>query len=257
MSRMKKQNRMEKFAQGGLIPTPDPGLEAYRRTLLEQMRQSIQGSGSITASGFTIQAGVTAGTWNPNDRESKFAASEFAMGTAVGIRSWNVDRLGRLVSPSYRTLWTPTEMVAECKANLYTFYVGPSGASTVVNTEPSSPADHQQASCSCGFYAYYEGFNEYAQADRITGVIEGYGETQIGTRGFKSAKARIVALHVPDDSADLARIGKTPFSRVRENYGPHVATFSDYAQMAQEFPTTQPEDAPTPETDPDFWTRGI
>lgn len=241
MSRMKKTKRMEQFAQGGSIPLSDPQLVAYQQKLLEQMRAVTTGGGN------SVFQTVPLRWYGSPTHESKFAASEFTMGTAVGVRSWNVDRLGRLKSPSYETIWTPGEMTAQCKANPFDF---------MATGRPQSK-EHQQASCTCGFYAYYEGFNEYAQAERITGVIEGYGETQIGTRGFKSAKARIVALFVPDDSADLARIGKTPFARVRENYGPHVAIFDNYAQMVAEFPTTQPEDAPTPETDPDFWTRGI
>jgi len=174
-----------------------------------------------------------------------FSGSEFAMGSAIGVRSWDVDRLGRLISPSYKTTWVPGEMLAECRIGDRIFL---RNSHTVVG-------DHKQSECACGFYAYYKGFNEYAQEDRITGVIEGYGETQIGTRGFKCAKAKIVALHIPDASALTNRIGKTPFERVRDNYGPHVAIFTDYAQMVSGFPTTQPEDYPTPDTDPDFWTR--
>lgn len=244
MSRMKKQQRMEKLASGGLIPAPDPQLAAYQQRLIEQMRAA---SPAVT---YKYVTGSTTtnltGYFTPSS--SKFSGSEFSMGTAIGVRSWNIDRLGRLESPSYSTTWTPDEMVARCKSNPFDFMRSAAGR---------ADSEHRQSECSCGFYAYYEGFNEYAQSDRITGVIEGYGETQIGTRGFKSAKARIVALHVPDDSADISRIGKTPFARVRDNYGPHVAIFSDYSQMVSEFPTTEPETAPTPDSDPDFWTRSI
>lgn len=227
----KKTNRMETFQTGGAIPARDAYTDAMHRALIDQM--------------YHRYSAIPTTMFAPGS-DSKFAGSEFTMGTAVGVRSWNVDRLGRLESPSYKTVWAPGEMTAQCA-------VGPFDWVTLTRR----PTQHQQSSCSCGFYAYYEGFNEYAKPERVTGIIEGYGETQIGTRGFKSAKARIVALCVPDDSADIQRIGKTPFARVRDNYGQHVAIFSDYAQMAAEFPTTQPQDAPTPETDPDFWTRGI
>lgn len=55
-------------------------------------------------------------------------------------------------------------------------------------------SQHQFLGCSCGFYAYYNGYNEYLDSNAIVGIIEGYGETVIGTRGFRSQKARIVAL---------------------------------------------------------------
>jgi hypothetical protein len=47
--------------------------------------------------------------------------------------------------------------------------------------------------CSCGFYAYY-GEQEHQYNGQIAGVIEGYGETLVGTQGFRSEKARILAL---------------------------------------------------------------
>lgn len=54
--------------------------------------------------------------------------------------------------------------------------------------------DHQFADCTCGFYAYLNGVNDYISAGRVIGVVEGYGETLIGRRGFRSNKARILAL---------------------------------------------------------------
>jgi hypothetical protein len=54
-----------------------------------------------------------------------------------------------------------------------------------------------QADCSCGFYAYFsEEVNEYVHPGmaQVVGIIEGTGETVVGTKGFRSSKARIVAL---------------------------------------------------------------
>lgn len=58
---------------------------------------------------------------------------------------------------------------------------------------PGDPA------CGCGFWAYYgEGLDSpYAGQNRIAGVIEGYGRTTLGTKGFRCEKAKIVALMVP------------------------------------------------------------
>jgi hypothetical protein len=53
---------------------------------------------------------------------------------------------------------------------------------------------HEFSTCTCGFYAFLNGHNRYADTNPVVGIIEGYGETVIGTRGFRSKKAKILAL---------------------------------------------------------------
>jgi hypothetical protein len=54
-------------------------------------------------------------------------------------------------------------------------------------------SDHRfDPDCECGFWAYDE--HTFKPHGDITGIIEGYGKTTIGTRGFRCEKARIVAL---------------------------------------------------------------
>ena len=121
-----------------------------------------------------------------------------------------------------------------------------------INRKPSDTRAHDFTSCSCGFYAYLNGTNDYAD-HHIIGVVQGYGETFLGTRGFRSSKAKIVAAYA-STHADVERVRPLPVSRDRmaELY-PDVAWFDDYAAMVAEFPPSDPE--PTPETDPEFWTR--
>lgn len=218
---------------------------------------------------------------------SEFSGLPFVAGDVRGIRSWDVDPMGRLISPTYKSVWTPGENAAECKKKDYasggwiipsTFFsyddsalrrvvgLSPKPSTVTVSSiseaavekpEPPEPP-HTQAACSCGFYAYSNGYNDYADDTRLTGVIQGYGETQLGTRGFKCSKARVVALHIPSKVGKLGRRQVTNeaghFARVRDNY-PNVAIFDKYADMVEAFPVY--EHTPTPETDPDFWTRGI
>lgn len=103
--------------------------------------------------------------------------------------------------------------------------------------------------CTHGFHAYYEGSNDYGEDDeRVNGVIEGYGETVVGTRGFRSMKARIVALHIPKD---------VPYkydTLVRRNY-PLIPIFDSFRDMMKEFPGESGGASYDPLTDPDFWTR--
>lgn len=233
------------------VPDVWPSLRYASGGFVQPRRSMAEIQSSLNRTLASLSA--VSGSFGPGP--NAFSGSEFAMGTAVGVRSWDVDKYGRLVSPTYKTVWTPNELVAECRVDrdsVGRLYVA--WGTDPIPTEPEQP-EHKQSSCSCGFYAYYEGYNEYARDDRITGVIEGYGETQIGTRGFKSAKARVVALHVPTNESDGRQIGQTRFDRVRTNYGARIPIFDNYAEMAAEFPTTQPEDYPTPETDADFWTR--
>ena len=51
--------------------------------------------------------------------------------------------------------------------------------------------------CGCGFWAYWNfDPHEFHLGEKpVVGIVEGYGKTIRGTRGFRCAKARIVALH--------------------------------------------------------------
>lgn len=56
--------------------------------------------------------------------------------------------------------------------------------------------------CECGFWAYDE--HTFTAHGDITGIIEGYGKTTIGTRGFRCEKARIAALCREHDGKPLS-----------------------------------------------------
>lgn len=267
-------------------------------------------------------------------------APDFALGVVRGSRAFDVDSLGRLTGVSHKTIWTPGENTAECKApkterwfaqmvklmnqtqivdsgidpgfladarsynqqrqlRASRHYIAPSldfknlfndmeialfGAFNVKekpDLESFLTLDHaalKRASdeykekkrveeeekarkeaeakkldlmehCTHGFHAYYEGSNDYGEDDeRVNGVIEGYGETVVGTRGFRSMKARIVALHIPKD---------VPYkydTLVRRNY-PLIPIFDSFRDMMKEFPGESGGASYDPLTDPDFWTR--
>lgn len=121
-----------------------------------------------------------------------------------------------------------------------------------VQVKPPKPKKHDFTTCTCGFHAYLSGTNGYADRN-VIGVVQGYGETFLGTRGFRSSKARIVAAYA-SAHADVERVRPLPVSleRMKQLY-PAVAWFDDYAAMVSEFPPSDPE--PTPDNDTDFWTR--
>lgn len=172
--------------------------------------------------------------------------TEFAPGVVTGTRSFDVDKLGRLLGVAYATVWTPGENEAKCmKRDDYAILMGYNDRPRV--READRPP-HSIADCGHGFYGYYEGSNDYYAAGRVMGVVEAYGETIIGSRGFRASKARIVALHVPPEIS----VGKRRL--IARNY-PEVAIFDSFDAMVSEFPPDDAGHGLNPDTDPEFWTR--
>ncbi|KTR95374.1 hypothetical protein NS220_06125 [Microbacterium testaceum] len=171
---------------------------------------------------------------------------EFAAGVVTGTRSFDVDKLGRLIGVAFATVWRPGENIARCMQR-------PDPMAYLTGREPgklreASRAPHSLADCPHGFYGYYEGSNDYYEPGRVMAVVEAYGETVIGTRGFRASKARIVAMHIPSDiSVGTRRL-------VTRNY-PDVPLFDSFSAMVAEFPPDDGGEGLSPDNDPDFWTR--
>lgn len=118
-----------------------------------------------------------------------------------------------------------------------------------------SPCSGMDPECSCGFYGYQQGSNDYYSPGAgssghgpVGGVIRGYGKVVLGTRGFRAEKAEVLALYI--DAAQLASAAHKLDdglirSRIERNYG--VPIFNDYGQLLKEFPPDMPEH------DEDFW----
>jgi hypothetical protein len=101
------------------------------------------------------------------------------LGTIRGYRAWGVDDLGRL-TPATRAdyIWSPGINRAVCKCGNYARNVA---------------ARHH----SCGFYAYFSGSNDYAKTGDIHGIIEAWGTTTVGDRGFRAEYGKILAFVDP------------------------------------------------------------
>lgn len=195
-----------------------------------------------------------------------FSDTPLVAGTVIGIRAFTIDRLGRLGSPSYPTIFRPGENVAECRKNeggsfsrlnramLHSFYSPPTfyfddrllstekGARVEAKEPEHRPGD---IGCACGWYAYYDGSNEYRSPTRISAVVEGYGKCTLGERGFRAEKARLVALFKPGRHVTADRV-----ARAVHNYDvPLYATKREALEVHRLTPPT----IPTPETCSDFW----
>lgn len=104
---------------------------------------------------------------------------------------------------------------------------------------------HGLDKCDHGFWAFYEPDAGYHNADRIYGVVEGYGEVVVGTKGFRASKARIVALSLPATTSELLGY---QYTLVGRNY-PDVPTYPSLARMLSEHALSR-----NPEPDAEgFW----
>jgi hypothetical protein len=180
----------------------------------------------------------------------------FAVGVVRGVRAFNVDKMGRLRGITYNQIWVPGENRAGCRQDAdlmwalsYQISRTIGGRSTATAPTPAfREVAHAMRDCKHGFYAYYDGSNDYRDEERINAVIEGYGETVIGSRGFRCMKARIVALHIPKTvKPHLAQM-------VARNY-PEIPIMDSFDRMVSEFPPDAAGNEITPENDPEFWTR--
>jgi hypothetical protein len=216
---------------------------------------------------------------------SEFSDTEFIAGSLTGVRSFSVDQLGRLVSPSMQDeVWTPGENTARCRKDEFTSYggiftnylsqlyaplTGPPFTFTLEKTNAPTPVGLQKVTpeldkaiaktshhragikgCKCGYYAYFdEDHNPHHGKSNVLCVIEGYGLLTVGTRGFRAEKARLLALVVKPRHRSLR------YQHLQRNY-PSLPVFPSRTAALAEFPLTPPTPL-SPETDEQFWTRKV
>lgn len=157
---------------------------------------------------------------------SDFSDCPFALGSLVGLRAFAIDSLGRLSGPTYGGVFKPGENVAECaggpmavamrdinralsnallrqqqQASRYYGWARSTEAAPT-ETEAIEEAEVEEhrvggKDCHCGYYAYFDGDNDYRDPSRVSAVIEGYGVCTYGDRGFRAEKAKLLALVLP------------------------------------------------------------
>jgi hypothetical protein len=116
-----------------------------------------------------------------------------------------------------------------------TFYVSPSldadGTPSIACGDPTcvngryhtvASAHRFDPSCQCGFWAYDEA--SFTAQGEIVGVIDAYGKTTIGTKGFRAEKARILGLSRKDRSGD--ELSRSALFRLATLY-PEVQFYDD------------------------------
>lgn len=203
-----------------------------------------------------------------------FGGYPLTLGSVRGYRQWYTDKLGRLYGISHNNIWLPGENEKIC------------------NNASASKKGCEIENCTCGFYAYYAPPTPPA-TNSISGVIEGYGETTVGTDGFRASKGKILALYFPDLDKVAEKEGyavsthtgsngqkylvaapgggtystatytispvppltQTLYTLVKRNYqGVHF--YHDWDKLVADFPPSEVV-LPSPDNDPTFWTRPI
>lgn len=178
--------------------------------------------------------------------DEEFGKAEFVLGSLFGERAWTVNDEGILISASYShgNDWrTDGESVAECKVWRIPAKFQPENWEDLSWDERSKLSDewrknHDIADCSHGFYAYFsdqaDGHYYISGETYILGVVEGYGDVMVGKKGFRSSKAKVLALSVQSRGAwDLnPRI----IGLLEENY--EVPVFRSDRLLRKRFPTT-------------------
>lgn len=177
-------------------------------------------------------------------------AWETGVGSLIGYRLFKVDNWGRLRPGVYDApyAWRPGENVAECWKRHY---------ETAYSTRPSfKRREHRApaATCDCGFYArtvyerdYFDAAFDLTDPRSVSllGVIEGYGRTEIGTKGFRSEKAKVLALYVPGRKEQYVE-------QTRLLY-PNVEFLSTRADLFSRWPDLARAEAESNEPDESFW----
>lgn len=103
--------------------------------------------------------------------------------------------------------------------------------------------------CRCGFWAYDEaGFRALGT---VVGVIEGYGKTTVGTKGFRCEKARIVAISC--ENGEGVRHSRSMLARLAALY-PDVAFVENLDALIDEHSEVL---RTWPEVGDDFWLQPV
>jgi len=202
---------------------------------------------------------------------------ELSIEPVLGVRMFVIDVQGRLRGVSYDEVWKPGENTARCyvtyddageweydekeyakaveywtttladmnKYDKYDKYIRPPGKSDFRIPGTYKKKEHDPTNCSCGYYAFYTPSIQYMAPGRAWGVIEGYGKTTIGSKGFRAQKAKILGIALPDANEPMESYYQT---LVRRNYK-DIPFFDTLGALIREIPTT-PEVA---EDNEEFW----
>lgn len=145
-------------------------------------------------------------------------------GALTGLRKWRVDEDGWLVGITFPERWVPGENEARC-LSLSLEEVSPDAPAAYVFLHSHLPGRGRpyyldddgkfqpaegylagedcpgvaKGNHGCGFYARHGARKEVGYPGDVEGLVEMYGQVELGPTGLRSSKARIIALASPGE----------------------------------------------------------
>lgn len=178
--------------------------------------------------------------------EDGFDDIGFAAGVVRGLRAFALAPDGILTGVTFHTPWDRGPNHAVCLQG-----VDPDTAGEILpiglekhfrwghdpHTQPQPIGrdhGHRLKGCRCGFYAFWGWGNLYGNAggNKVSGVIEGWGLTVVGSRGFRTSVGQIVALHIPQ--RDTSPQIKAALVQMIDRY--EVPVYADRDVMLAQWP---------------------
>jgi hypothetical protein len=162
---------------------------------------------------------------------------EFAVGEVIGLRWWTLVKPPRDCRPREADSKWPVKALTGSYGGAW--QSGRNEAVCLRYGRPSADSEHKipWEPCGCGYWAYWDLQSHGASEIRVCGVVKGTGRTLIGTKGFRSQYAEIIALHVP--MQDLAyrqwNREKPPEKSLDDLVNAWMAVIGD--RVAQMYPT--------------------
>ncbi len=186
--------------------------------------------------------------------------SQLSLGYVLGVRGFRLDEMGRFTGWTHQVVWTPGMNTAECQKTevvcgkrTHDPYTGTRRHRHVGTCYRKIKCEKDIADCDHGFWAYFTEFdnqNTDLKDESFPAIIKGYGKVVLGTKGFRSEKAEIVAVVVPNTYDSDA----TQVALIRRNY-PDVQLFDTAAAMFDAYPVEdQTPLQPKNPKDPAFWS---
>lgn len=125
----------------------------------------------------------------------------------TGYRQWRTDLSGALRSVSYDYTWSKAES-ATCRE------IERTGGWLYGHSDEKHPAQIPADQCGCGIYGWYQPDHSYQRhSGDVLGVVKVQGLTLMGTHGFRTQKAEVVAVSRPKGLETGE--GSTPEERAR------------------------------------------
>lgn len=162
-------------------------------------------------------------------------------GALLGLRKWRMDEDGWLVGITFPERWTPGENEARCLSLTYeepdderptrfiflhTHLPGKRGKPYYLDDDGRfQPAEGYvvgegcpgvaRGNHGCGYYARHGARREIGYPGDLEGLVEMYGQVELGPTGLRSSKARIIALVEPHEPYHVRKAGQV-LEQVRE-----------------------------------------